>query len=250
MNIIGTKWVFKNKLDEEGVIVRNKARLVAKGYNQEEGIDYGETYAPVARLEAVRLLLAYSSMNRFKLHQMDVKSAFLNGYIDEEVYVSQPPGFEDHKHPNHVFKLKKALYGLKQAPRQWYERLSSFLLSHSYERGKTDKTLFIKKANSDIILVQVYVDDIIFGSTNENLCRLFVESMQGEFEMSMMGELNYFLELQIKQLDHGTFLSQTKYCKELLKKFDMENCKESATPMETNCYLDSDEKGTLSLIHI
>jgi len=162
MNVIGTKWVFKNKLDEHGVIVRNKARLVAKGYNQEEGIDYGETYAPVATLEAVRLLLAYESMNRFKLHQMNVKSAFLNGYIDEEVYVSQPQGFEDHKHPNHVFKLKKALYGLKQAPRQWYERLSSFLLSRSYERGKTDKTLFIKKACSDIILVQVYVDDIIF----------------------------------------------------------------------------------------
>jgi len=178
MNVIGTKWVFKNKLDEHGVIVRNKARLVAKGYNQEEGIDYGETYAPVARLEAVRLLLAYPSMNRFKLDQMDVKSAFLNGYIDEEVFVSQPQGFEDHKHPNHVFKLKKALYGLKQAPRQWYERLSSFLLSHSYERGKTDKTLFIKKACSDIILVQVYVDDIIFGSTNQNLCKQFVAAMQ------------------------------------------------------------------------
>ena len=160
MNVIGTKWVFKNKLDEHGVIVRNKARLVAKGYSQEEGIDYGETYTPVARLEAMRLLLAYASMNRFKLHQMDVKSAFHNGYRDEEMYVSQPQGFEDHKHPNHVFKLKEALYGLKQAPRQWYERLSSFLLSHSYERGKTDKTLFIKKACSDIILVQVYVDDI------------------------------------------------------------------------------------------
>jgi len=117
MNVIDTKWVFKNKLDEQGVIVRNKARLVAKGYNQEEGIDYGETYEPVARLEAVRLLLAYACMNGFKLHQMDVKSAFLNGYIGEEVYVRQPPGFEDHKHPNHVFKLKKALYGLKQAPR-------------------------------------------------------------------------------------------------------------------------------------
>jgi len=145
MNVIGTKWVFKNKLDEHGVIVRNKARLVAKGYNQEEGIDYGETYAPVARLEAVRLLLAYASMNRFKLHQMDVKSAFLNGYIDEEVYVSQPQGFEDHKHPNHVFKLKKALYGLKQAPRQWYERLSSFLLSHSYEEAKQIRHCLLRK---------------------------------------------------------------------------------------------------------
>jgi len=174
---------------------------------------------------------------------MDVKSAFLNGYIDEEVYVSQPQGFEDHKHPNQVFKLKKALYGLKQAPRQWYKRLSSFLLSHSYERGKTYKTLFIKKACSDIILVQVYVDDIIFGSTNENMCKQFVAVMQGEFEMSMMGELNYFLGLQIKQLNHETFLSQTKYCKELLKKFNMERCKESVTPMTTNCYLDSDDKG-------
>ena len=124
---------------------------------------------------------------------MDVKSAFLNGYIDEEVYVCQPPGFEDHKHPDYVFKLKKALYGLKQAPRQWYERLSNFLLSHGYERGKIDKTLFIKKALNDIILVQVYVDDIIFGLTNQNLCEQFVAAMHGEFEMSMMGELNYFL---------------------------------------------------------
>jgi len=187
--------VFKNKLDKHGVIVRNKARLVAKGYNQEEGINYGETYAPVARLEAVRLLLAYASMNRFKLHQMDVKSAFLNGNIDEEVYVCQPPGFEDHKHPDYVFKLKKVLYGLKQVPRQWYERLSNFLLSHGYERGKKDKTLCIKKALNDIILVQVYVDDIIFGSTNQNLCQHFVAAMHGEFEMSMMGELNYFLGL-------------------------------------------------------
>jgi len=111
MNVIETKWVFKNKLDEQGIIVRNKARLVAKGYNQEEGIYFGETYSPMARLEAVRLLLAYACINGFKLHQMDVKSAFLNRYIDEDVYVSQRPGFEDHKYPDHVFKLKKVLYG-------------------------------------------------------------------------------------------------------------------------------------------
>jgi len=182
-------------------------------------------------------------MNGFKFHQIDVKNAFLNGYIDEEVYFCQPPGFEDHKHPDYVFKLKKDLYGLKQAPRQWYERLSTFLLSHAYKRGKTDKTLFIKKACNDIILVQVYVDDIIFGSTNKKLCEQFVAAIQGEFEISMMEELNYFLGLQIKQSNHGTFLSQTKYCKELLKKFDMENCKEISTPMTTNYYLDSDEKG-------
>jgi len=132
---------------------------------------------------------------------------------------------------------------LKQTPRQWSERLSNFLLSQGYERGKTDKTLFIKKACIEIILVQVYVNDIIFGSTNETLCEQFVKALQGEFEMSMMGELNYFLGLQIKQFQHGTFLNQSKYCRELLKKFDMENCKEAATPIAIGCYLDNDEKG-------
>ena len=198
---------------------------MAKGYNQEEGIDFGETYTPIARLEAVRLLLAYTCMKGFRLHQMDVKSAFLNGYIDEEVYVSQPPGFEDHNNPDHVFKLKKALYGLKQAPRQWYERLSNFLLSQGYEREKIDKILFIKNSCKDIIFVQVYVDDIIFGATNVSLREQFVATMQEEFDMSMMGELNFFLGLQVKQVEHGIFLSQAKYCRELLKKLNMENCK-------------------------
>jgi len=132
-------------------------------------------------------------MSGFKLFQMDVKSVFLNGIINEEVYVEQPPGFEDHQHPNHVYKLKKALYGLKQAPRQWYERLCNFLLSNGYERGMIDKTFFIKKANSEIILVKIYVDDIIFCATKDDLCEEFVTAMQGEFEMSMMGELSFFL---------------------------------------------------------
>ena len=127
-----------DRINEHGAITRNKARLVAKGYNQEEGIDFGETYAPVARLEAVRLLLAFSSLQGFKLFQMDINSAFLNGYINEEVFVSQPPGFEDHKIPEHVYMLKKALYGLKQAPRQWYERLSEFLLSQGYSHGNSE----------------------------------------------------------------------------------------------------------------
>ena len=243
MNIIGTKWVFKNKMDEHGVITRNKARLVAKGYNQEEGIDYDETYAPVARLEAVRLLLAFSCIKGFKLFEMDVKSVFLNGYINEEVFVSQPPRFEYHQHPGHVFKLKKALYGLKQAPRLWYERLSDFLTSQGYDRGTSDKTLFIKKKGDGIILVQVYVDDIIFGSNNGKLCETFVEIMKSDFEMSMMGELNYFLGLQVKQLKDGIFLNQAKYCKDLLRKFEMDKCKPITTPFSTSCHLDQDETG-------
>jgi len=165
----------------------------------------------------------------FKLFQMDVRSAFLNGFINEEVYVSQPPGFEDHQHLNHVYKLKKALYGLKQAPKQWYERLSNVLLSHSYARGKIDKTLFIKKFKSVIILVQIYVDDIIFGATNDSLCEEFMAAMQGKFEMSIMGELSFFLRLHVKQSKDGIFLNQTKYCKEILKEFEKEKCKEAST---------------------
>ena len=169
--VIGSKWVFRNKLDESGIIVRNKARLVAKGYNQEEGIDYDETYAPVARLEAIRVLLAFACLMDFKLFQMDVKSAFLTGFIMEEVYVEQPQGFANDDKPNHVYKLKKALYGLKQAPRAWYERLSSFLINKDFVRGKVDTTLFIKHSKSNMLVVQIYVDDIIFGATNNDLCQ-------------------------------------------------------------------------------
>ncbi|GKC40167.1 retrovirus-related pol polyprotein from transposon TNT 1-94 [Tanacetum coccineum] len=193
--IIGTKWVFKNKLDEHSVMSRNEARLVAQEYNQQEGIDFDETYAPIARLESVRTLLAYACAHDFKLFQMDVKSAFLNGFINEEVYVAQPPGFVDFEKPNHVVKLKKALYGLKQASKAWYDRLKAFLLDHMYTMGLVDNTLFTKKKDSHIIIVQIYVDDIIFGSTCQDLCDDFLKIMHDEFEMSMMGELNFFLGL-------------------------------------------------------
>lgn len=242
-SVIGTKWVFRNKRDEHGVIVRNKARLVAQGYNQEEGIDYEETFAPVARLESIRMLLAFASHKEFILYQMDVKSAFLNGYIVEEVYVEQPPGFQDHKYPDYVFKLKKALYGLKQAPRAWYDRLSKFLLQNGFSIGKVDTTLFTKTKGVDLIIVQIYVDDIIFGSTNVSLCEEFSKCMHSEFEMSMMGELNYFLGLQIKQTKEGIFINQAKYVKDLLKKFDFEGMKPLSTPMSSSIKIDKDENG-------
>ena len=137
--------------------------MVAQGYNQEEGIDFDESYAPVARLESIRMLLAYASHMNFKLFQMDVKSAFLNGIIEEEVYVKQPPEFEDEKYLNHVYRLNKALYGLKQGPRAWYDKLKSFLIENGFTIGQVDTTLFIKNEEKDILLVQIYVDDIIFG---------------------------------------------------------------------------------------
>ena len=150
---------------------------------------------------------------------MDVKSAFLNGYINELVYVEQPPGFEDGKKPNHVYKLRKALYGLKQAPRAWYERLMDFLLSKGFKMGKVDTTLFIKKLGNNLFVMQIYVDDIIFGSPNQDFCEEFGKMVASEFEMSMIGEFSYFLGLEIKQMKNGTFVSQGKYIKDMLKKF-------------------------------
>jgi hypothetical protein len=199
-NVVGTKWVFRNKQDEHGVVTRNKTRLVAKGYSQVEGLDFGETYAPVARLESICILLAYATYHGFKLYQIDVKSAFLNGPIKEEVYVEQPPGFEDNEYPNHVYKLSKALYGLKQAPRAWYECLRDFLITNGFKVGKADPTLFTKTIANDLFVCQIYVDDIIFGSTNESTCEEFSRIMIQKFEMSMMGELKYFLGFQVKQL--------------------------------------------------
>jgi hypothetical protein len=165
-NVVGTKWVFCNKQDGHGVVTRNKGRLVAKGYSQVKGLDFDETYAPVARLESIRILLAYTTYHGFKLYQMDIKSAFINGPIKEEVYVEQPPSFEDSEYPNHVYKLSKALYGLKQAPRAWYECLRDFLITNGFKVGKDDPTLFTKTIAKDLFICQIYVDDIIFGSTN------------------------------------------------------------------------------------
>ena len=240
--IIGTRWVYRNKLDDKGNVIRNKARLVAQGYNQQEGIDYDETYAPVARLEAIRLLIAFASYKGFTLHQMDVKTAFLNGTLNEEVYVKQPPGFEDQSNPNHVYFLDKALYGLKQAPRAWYDCLSEYLTSQGYKRGTIDKTLFIKQQKGDILIVQVYVDDIIFGSTNPALVNSFKETMSKKFNMSLIGELTFFLGLQVNQKKDGIEIHQQKYLKEILKKYKMDSSKPFPTPLSTTTKLDLDSQ--------
>jgi hypothetical protein len=242
-NVIDTKWVFRNKQDEFVVVTKNKARLVGKGYTKVEVLDFGETYAPVARLESIRILLAYATHHNFKLHQMDIKSAFLNGLLQEEIYVEQPPGFDDPNFLNHVYKLHKALYGLNQDPRAWYECLKEFLLKNGFEIGKADSTLFIQRNGKDIFVCQIYVDDIIFGSTNDKFCEEFSRIMTKRFEMSMMGELKFFLGFQIKQMKEGTFLCQTKYVKDMLKRFDMANSKPIKTHMELNGHLDLNEEG-------
>ncbi|KAI3707271.1 hypothetical protein L6452_25630 [Arctium lappa] len=216
---IGTKWIFRNKRDERRIVIRNKARLVAQGYTQEE------------------------------VYQMDVKSAFLYGSIEEEVYVCQPPGFENPSYPDRVYKLKKALYGLHQALRAWYDTLSSYLLENGFERGVIDKTLFIKRKKKDILLVQIYVDDIIFGSTRDNMCKELEELMHQRFKMSSMGELTFFLGLQVQQKSNGIFICQSKYVQDILTKFGFSDSKPASTPMETHKQITADLEGEDMDVH-
>ncbi|WVZ51500.1 LOW QUALITY PROTEIN: hypothetical protein U9M48_002644 [Paspalum notatum var. saurae] len=236
---IGTKWVFKNKQGWDGC--EEQSEIGSPGVSSKEGIDYEETFAPVARLEAIRILLAFAASKGFKLQQMYVKSAFLNGFIEEEVYVRQPPGFESARFPDRVYKLRKALYGLKQALRAWYARLKSFLLKSGFVMGLVDKTLFLLSRAGDTLIVQIYVDAIIFGGSSHALVSSFAEQMSREFEMSLMGELQFFLGLQIKQGPERTFVHQAKYTRDILKKFEMGDSKPMTTPMSTSTALDADE---------
>ncbi|KAJ9538673.1 hypothetical protein OSB04_031406 [Centaurea solstitialis] len=237
-----------NKKDERGIVIKNKARLVAQGYTHEEGIDYDDVFTPVATIEAIRLFLAFASFKRFKVYQMDMNSAFLYGKIDEEVYVCQPP-FEDPKFPDKVYKLKKALYGLNQAPRARYDTLSTYLLENDFEKGVIDKTLFIEKAKTEVLLVQIYVDDIIFGSTIDEMCKEFEALMHKNFKMSLMGELTFFLGLQVKQKEDGIFINQSKYVKDMLIKFGYIDSKPASTPMETHKQLTADVEGEEVDVH-
>ncbi|GJS95172.1 retrovirus-related pol polyprotein from transposon TNT 1-94 [Tanacetum coccineum] len=241
--VITLKWIYKVKLDELGGILKNKARLVARGYCQEEGIDFEESFAPVARLEAIRIFLAFAAHMNMVVYQMDVKITFLNGNLREEVYVSQPDGFVDKDNPNHVYKLKKALYGLKQAPRTWYDMLSSFMISQDFSKGLVDPTLFIHRDDKELLLVQIYVDDIIFAASTPELCDLFSKIMCSKFKMSMMGKILFFLGLQISQSPRGIFINQSKYALESLKKYEFDSCDPVDTPMVEKSKLDKDKEG-------
>ncbi|GJS39498.1 retrovirus-related pol polyprotein from transposon TNT 1-94 [Tanacetum coccineum] len=241
--IITLKWIYKVKLDELGGVLKNKAHLVARRYHCKEGIEFKESFAPVARLEAIRIFITFAAHMNMVVHQMYVKTAFLNEILCEEVYVSQPDGFVDPENPNHVYKLTKALYGLKQAPRAWYDLLSSFLLCQKFTKGSVDSTLFIRREGKDILLVQIYVDDIIFASTKPDLCESFFKIMCSKFKMSMMGRRSFFLGLKISHSPRGIFLIQLKYALKSLKKYDMETCEPVNTPMVEKSKLDEDPQG-------
>ncbi|KAL0294285.1 UNVERIFIED_CONTAM: Retrovirus-related Pol polyprotein from transposon RE2 [Sesamum radiatum] len=231
--VIGVKWIYKTKLNADGSIQKHKARLVAKGYSQLPGIDYTETFAPVARLDTIRALVAIAANKKWKIYQMDVKSAFLNGYIDEEIYVEQPQGFVAKGCEEKVLRLKKALYGLKQAPRAWYSRIDNYFMNRGFRRSLSEPTLYIKRQGNDTLIVSLYVDDLIYTGNNEKMIQYFKEDMMKTFEMSDLGLMHFFLGIEINQEKEGIFICQKKYTETLLKKFKMESCKTVTTPLVT-----------------
>ncbi|GJV20119.1 retrovirus-related pol polyprotein from transposon TNT 1-94 [Tanacetum coccineum] len=231
------------KLDEYDDVLKNKAWLEAKGYRQEEGINFEESFAPIALIEAIRIFIANAANKNINIYQVDVKTAFMNGELQEEVFVSQPEGFEDPDHPTHVYHLKKALYGLKQAPRAWYNTLSRFLLDNKFSKGVVDPTLFTWKTGKHILLVQIYIDDIIFALTGPKACDIFSKEMSLKFQMSMMRKMSFFLGLQVSQSLRGIFINQSKYALEILTKYGMDTSDPIDTPMVDKSKLDEDPLG-------
>eukprot|EP00253_Pinus_taeda_P004978 PITA_04978 len=228
--VIGVKWVYKTKSNAEGKIERHKARLVVKGYKQQYGRDYEETFAPVARMETVRAVLSIAAQNKWKVYQMDVKSAFLNGVLMQEVYIEQPLGYEKKGEEHKVCRLKKALYGLKQVPRAWYSRIDSYLLENGFDKCDGEPTVYIKEKDGKLLIVVLYVDDVIFTGNDVFLIENFKTIMKEEFEMTYMGLLRYFLGIEVDQNENGIFISQAKYVNEVLGRFNMQECKAAITP--------------------
>ncbi|KAI0496759.1 hypothetical protein KFK09_023083 [Dendrobium nobile] len=229
---IGVKWVYKAKKNAKGEIGRYKARLVAKGYSQRAGIDYDDVFAPVARLETIRLIISLAAQNKWKIHQMDVKSAFLNRVLEEEVYIQQSPGYEVKRQEDKVLKLKKALYGLKQAPRVWNSQIDKYLQDRGFIKFPYEHALYIKNNNGNILIVCLYVDDLIFTENNPMMFQEFKQAMTKEFEMTYIGLMAYYLGIEVHQMKDGIFISQESYAKEMLKKFHMDNYKPTNTPIE------------------
>lgn len=230
-NVISVKWIYRLKTNANREPIKHKARLVARGFTQEYGVDYLETFAPVSRHDTIRTILAVAAQKKWKLFQMNVKSGFLNGELQEEIYVEQPPGFIQEGEEGKVLKLHKALYGLKQAPKAWYGRIDTYFLKNGFQRSVNDAALYVMKKKEDILVISLYVDDIIITGNNLKLIDKFKDDMKREFEMTDLGELNYFLGMEIIQDEEGVFLSQEKYANKLLKKFGMLESKSIKTPL-------------------
>lgn len=241
VKVIGVKWIFKTKLNEKGEVDKHKARLVVKGYHQQHGVDFYEVFAPVARWDTVRAIIAFAAQRRWTIFQLDVKSAFLHGELEEDVYVEQPEGFEVDSHS--VYKLRKALYGLKQAPRAWYNRIEGYFMKEGFEKCYCEHTLFLKKEGKEILIVSLYVDDLIYTGTSASLLEKFKSSMMEEFSMSDLGKMRFFLGVEVNQDEDGIFINQQKYAKEVLKRFGMEDCNAVRNPIVPGTKLSKEGAG-------
>ena len=238
-NVIDCKWVFKIKRKADGSIDRYKARLVAKGFKQRYGIDYEDTFSPVVKIATVRLVLSIAVSRGWCLRQLDVQNAFLHGVLEEEVYMKQPPGFEDTKTPGYICKLDKAIYGLKQAPRAWYSRLSSKLITLGFVPSKSDMSLFIYHRGGTTIYMLIYVDDIIVTSSSPEAVTTLLADLKEDFALKDLGKLHYFLGIEVKEDLDSITLSQAKYAQDLLKRVGMLGCKPCTTPLSASEKLSS-----------
>nr|GEV39619.1 putative zinc finger, CCHC-type [Tanacetum cinerariifolium] len=235
-NVVGWKWVFRTEFHADNTIDKFKARLVAQGFTQVLGLDYSATFSPVVKASTVRIILSLAVLNKWPLHQLDVKNAFLNGNLTDIVYMEQPLGFIDSRVPNHVCRLKKALYGLKQAPRAWFQCLSSFLVGLGFSCSRAYTSLFIFKKDSSILYLLVYVDDIILTGNQPSLIRHFITRLNTEFSITDLGKLNYSLGLQVTYHTSGIFLSQSKYARDIFSRAHLLDAKPVATPLSTSTY--------------
>lgn len=230
-NVVGCKWVYKIKRRADGSLEQYKAQLVAKGFHQEEGVDYFETFSPVVRPTTIRLVLTLALSYGWPLQQLDVHNAFLNGTLQETVYMAQPPGFEDPSKPAHVCRLSKAIYGLKQSPRAWFHALSSALLAQGFKASCYDPSLFILASNGATLIVLIYVDDIIVTGSSLELVHAFIDSLQHKFALKDLGRLHFFLGIEVRPLGNGLHLSQAKYIHELLVRANMHQANSLPSPM-------------------
>ncbi|MDV3187721.1 MAG: reverse transcriptase domain-containing protein [Sweet potato little leaf phytoplasma] len=246
LNVVGNKWIFRIKRNVDGSIQRYKARLVAKGFHQSPGVDFFETFSPVVKASTIRVVLSLAVSRGWSLRQLDFKNAFLNGTLDEDVYMTQPSGYEDPAYPNHICKLNKAIYGLKQAPRVWTNTLKTALLAWGFVNSRSDSSLYIYRVASDVILLLVYVDDVVVTGNNDSLISRLINVLDNQFAFKDLGSLSYFLGIQVHSLSTGLLLNQEKYVSDLLQKLDLEDIKPAPSPCLVGKHLSISEGTPLS----
>jgi len=241
---VGVKWVYKTKFNEHGAVDKYKARLVVKGYSQQYGVDYTEVFALVARTETIRLVVALAAQRGWAIYQLDVKSAFLYGELNEEVFMEQPCGYVQKRHEHKVYKLKRTLYGLKQAPCAWYSRIEAYFMKEGFEKCDYEHTLFIKTGKEgNVLIISLYVDDLIYTCNDELMVSKFKDSMKHEFDMIDLGKIRYFLGFEVLQKSTGVFINQKKYAPEVLQRFGMDRSNSVHNPIVRGCKLVKDEGG-------